>query len=79
MPMKITLDVLEERLSNWFAENKRDHEEIIKQTTKTNGTVKDNREEIVKIKQWQGKMIGGLIILNVIVWPIALLLLKNYL
>ena len=68
----VTLEVLEERLSNWFAENKEDHLEIIKQTTKTNGNVHENRVEIDKLKIWQNRIIGGLIILNVVVWPLIL-------
>lgn len=69
----ITLEVLEERLKNWFAENKEDHLEIIKQTTKTNGNVHENRAEIDKLKIWQNRIIGGLVILNVVVWPLVLL------
>lgn len=78
MAEKITLEVLEERLHNWFAENKADHDEIIKQTTKTNGNVRDNRSEIDKIKVWQNRIIGGLIVLNVFIWPLVLYIIEKF-
>lgn len=63
---KITNEVLYERLNNLIKENSEDHQEIIKQTTLTNGRV-------TKLEAWRNIMTGGLIILNVIVWPIVLL------
>ena len=65
MNKKITLEVLDERISNFFRENKEDHETIIVQTTKTNGRV-------TKLEAWRNLIIGGLTILNVIVWPFVL-------
>ena len=65
MKKQITLEVLDERLTNWFRENKEDHETIIVQTTKTNGRV-------TELEGWKSKMTGALIILNVIVWPLVL-------
>jgi hypothetical protein len=65
MNRKITLEVLDERISNFFRENKEDHETIIVQTTKTNGRV-------TKLEAWRNLIIGGLTILNVIVWPFVL-------
>jgi hypothetical protein len=62
---KITLEVLDERLKNWFAENKEDHKSIIEQTTKTNGRVS-------KHDTWLNRIIGGLILTEVILIPIAI-------
>ena len=76
---QITLDVLEERLSNWFAENKSDHAEIIAQTTKTNGSVAKATSEINELKMWRSKMTGALIILNVVIWPLVLLFITKIL
>ena len=76
---QITLDVLEERLSNWFAENKADHAEIIAQTTKTNGSVAKATSEINELKMWRSKMTGALIILNVVIWPLVLLFITKIL
>ena len=65
MKKQITLEVLDERLTNWFRENKEDHETIIVQTTKTNGRV-------TKLEAWRNLIVGGLTILNVVVWPLIL-------
>ena len=69
---KITLEVLDERLTNWFRENKEDHETIIVQTTKTNGKVSE-------LEKWKNNMTGALIILNVVVWPLVLLFITKVL
>ena len=62
---KITLEVLDERLKNWFAENKEDHKSIIEQTTKTNGRVS-------KHDVWLNRIIGGLILTEIILVPLAI-------
>jgi len=62
---KITLEVLDERLKNWFAENKEDHKSIIEQTTKTNGRV--NKHDL-----WLNRIIGGLILTEIILVPLAI-------
>ena len=70
MPKKITLEVLDERISNFFRENKEDHEVLIEQTTKTNGRVS-------KLEAWKNVIVGGLIILNTVVWPVILYLITK--
>lgn len=69
---KITLEVLDERLQNWFAENKEDHKSIIDQTTKTNGRVS-------KHDTWLNRIIGGLILTEIILVPIAIYFLTTIL
>jgi hypothetical protein len=69
---KITLEVLDERLTNWFRENKEDHDTIIVQTTKTNGRVNE-------LDKWKSQMTGAMIILNVVIWPIVLLFITKVL
>lgn len=65
-------DVLLERINNLIEttrvntlNNKEDHEKILVQTTKTNGRV-------TKLEAWRNIITGGLLILNVVVWPIIL-------
>jgi len=70
MPKKITLEVLDERISNFFRENKEDHDILIDQTTKTNGRVS-------KLEAWKNVIVGGLVILNTIVWPVILYLITK--
>jgi len=70
MPKKITLEVLDERISNFFRENKEDHDILIDQTTKTNGRVS-------KLEAWKNIIVGGLIILNTVVWPVILYLITK--
>jgi len=64
---KISNEVLCERLENFFRENKTDHEQIIAQTTKTNGTV-------AELKDWKAMTKGALIIMNVFFVPVILFL-----
>jgi hypothetical protein len=70
MPKKITLEVLDERISNFFRENKEDHDILIDQTTKTNGRVS-------KLEAWKNVIVGGLVILNTVVWPVILYLITK--
>ena len=64
---KLTLDVIDERLNNFFRENKEDHVAIITQTTKTNGSV-------ASLQKWRYQITGAVIILNICVVPIILFL-----
>lgn len=47
---------------------------ILTQTTKTNGRVTKNEEDIVKMKTWRGWMTGGMSVVMIIL-PIAVALL----
>jgi hypothetical protein len=69
---EITNETLNERLNNFFRENKEDHNEIIKQTTKTNGTVQD-------LQRWRYTMTGGLLVLNLFIVPVVIFLVCKYL
>jgi hypothetical protein len=64
---KISNEVLCERIENLFRENKEDHQMIIEQTKKTNGTVAD-------IQKWRFTINGALIIMNLFFVPIILFL-----
>lgn len=64
---KITNEVLCERLDNFFRENKSDHEQIIAQTTKTNGSV-------ASLQKWRYQITGALIVMNIFIVPIVLFL-----
>ena len=62
---KINNDVLLERINNLIETNKTEHEAILTQTTKTNGRV-------TKLESWQNRIIGGMVIVDVIVLPLVL-------
>lgn len=64
---KISNEVICERLENFFRENKADHEAIITQTTKTNGSV-------ASLQKWRYQITGALVVLNIFVVPIILFL-----
>jgi hypothetical protein len=62
---KIENDVLLERINNLIETNKTEHEAILTQTTKTNGRV-------TKLESWQNRIIGGMVIVDVIVLPLVI-------
>jgi hypothetical protein len=65
---QITLEILDERLNNFFRENKEDHNTIITQTTKTNGRVSC-------LEVWKNRITGGMIVLNIFMVPTLMYLL----
>jgi hypothetical protein len=58
-------DVLLERINNLIETNRTEHEAILTQTTKTNGRV-------TKLESWQNRIIGGMVIVDIIVLPLVL-------
>ncbi len=67
---EIDNDVLLERINNLIDTNSKDHKVLIEQTTRTNGRV-------TKLEAWRNIITGGLLILNVVVWPIILFLITK--
>lgn len=61
--MENNIDVVIERLNNLLKENKEEHESILAQVTKTNGSVAD-------IQKWRYILTGAIIIMNVFLVPI---------
>lgn len=60
---------LKELIEDKFARNKEDHEKIIEQTTKTNGSVRE-------LQKWRAFTNGVMSVLTVLVLPLAFYLLK---
>lgn len=52
---------------------------IKEQTIKTNGHVADAFREIDALKESKNKVVGALVIINIIIIPILLLIIKKYL
>ena len=45
---------------------------IHKHAKETNGTVKDNKKEIDKLKLWRSTIIGGMFVINVVGVPLLI-------
>ena len=69
---KPTLERIDERLSNLITDNSQEHEQILAQTTKTNG-------KVAEISKTQERLTGALIAINVIVLPVVIGVLINWL
>ena len=76
--MDINTDVLVERLegvtkliTDKFVENEKSHNIILIQTTKTNGRVSE-------LENLKNKVIGALIVMNIILLPIVYIILSNW-
>lgn len=59
--------------------NEEEHQEIIKQTTKTNGSVAEANCEIAELKIWRGYVTGAVAVIMAIVVPLLIVLAKFYL
>jgi hypothetical protein len=68
----ITLAVLNEKFENFLVSNNKDHAEIIKQTTSTNGKVAD-------LNKWRYIITGGLIFSNIIIVPVIIVMMIKFL
>ena len=76
---EINYDVLVERLegitnliNERFSENDRSHNTILIQTTKTNGRV-------TKLEDWKNRMIGAIIIMNIVMLPLVFIMISSFL
>jgi hypothetical protein len=65
------LAVVIERLTNIRDENVREHATIIEQVKKTNGTVAD-------LVRWKERMLGAIVIMNVVIMPIIVAVLIKF-
>lgn len=74
--LEIELRALKELFIEKFDRNSADHEKIIEQTTKTNGSVAKANVEINKLKVWHGYLKGALAVVMCFIIPIAIALLK---
>ena len=84
--MGITNEVLAERLDGVshlieekFNTNDVSHDAILTQVRKTNGTVIVNTQRISTLEIWQNRIIGGLIVPNIVFLPIIFVIIKNWL
>jgi len=81
----ITNEVLAERLegvsyliNEKFTTNEVSHEAILAQVKKTNGTVIVNTQRICNIEDWKNKIIGALIMTNLILLPVFFIIISNW-
>lgn len=85
----ITNEVLAERLegvSHLISEkftafentNNISHDTILVQVKKTNGTVIVNTARITNIEEWKNKIIGALIMTNLILLPVFFIIISNW-
>ena len=65
------LDNLKKDNEEFKEDNKREHEKILTQTTKTNGQVAD-------IQRWRYIVTGAIIIMNVFLVPIVIAVVAKY-
>ena len=65
------IQVIIERLDNLKEDNAQEHEQIIAQVTKINGSVAD-------IQKWRWMLTGGFIISNIIIVPIIVALILKF-
>lgn len=64
-------NVIVERLDNFIKDNAEEHESILAQVTKTNGSVAD-------IQKWRYLITGGFIVSNIIIVPIIIALILKF-
>jgi hypothetical protein len=81
----ITNEVLAERLegvshliNEKFTTNEVSHEAILVQVKKTNGTVIINTKRISDIEDWKNKIIGALVMTNLILLPVLFIIISNW-
>ena len=82
----ISNEVLAERISGVshlinekFNTNDISHEAILTQIKKTNGTVIVNTQRITNIEEWKNRIIGALIMTNIILLPVLFIIISNWL
>jgi hypothetical protein len=82
---EVTNDVLCERIGGLatlieekFKNNSSEHERIEEQVTKTNGRVTSLEGVTDSMEKWQNRVIGGWIITAILVIPILIFLVEEY-
>ena len=69
---------LKELFNEKFRENEKSHDAILDQTKKTNGNVIGNAQRITRVEEWKNKVVGALIMTNIIILPILFIVVKNW-
>ena len=65
------LEGITKLINEKFIENEKSHNTILAQTTKTNGRV-------TCLEDWKNRMIGALVIMNILVLPLVFVFLKKF-
>ena len=83
---EISNEVLSEKLEGVvhlieekFKTNESSHDAILAQVKKTNGTVIANTQRISNIEDWKNKVIGALVMTNLIFLPVLFIIISNWL
>ena len=66
------IDGLKNLMVEKFDKNSEDHQRIEAQTTKTNGRVNRLEENVSDLQDWKNKVLGALIITEIILLPLAI-------
>jgi len=72
MEILAKLEGLENLFNEKFETNGKDHQAILEQ-------VKKNNSRTSKLECWQNRLIGGLIVSNIIILPVLFMVAKNWL
>jgi hypothetical protein len=72
---KIEQKVILNKLENLIITNKDEHQVILAQVLRTNGSVKEHNVKIDSLEKWKNRLTGGLLVINIVVLPVVFYLL----